>query len=385
MYDVLIVGSGYAGSIMARKFAELGKTVLILEKRKHIAGNMYDEKDKNEILVHKYGPHIAYMSSWTTYDFLSQFTEFVPYQHHVLAEIDGIEVPLPFNLNSIDKLFELKKALRLKEELINEFGMEKKVPILELRKSKNKEIRDLAEFIYEKVFLHYTTKMWGKSPEELDPSVTGRVPVHISYDDRHFTNPIQVMPKYGYTKIFEKMLNHKKIEVQLNTDALDRIKLEKGKIFFDGVEFQGRLIYTGAVDELMNMKYGELPYRSLYFKHETHAVNRLQSSPVLNWPDSRPATRRTENKLLVCQPNVEGVTSTITEYPGQYKKADKKFGEPYYPIINDVNMAKYKKYFEESKKYKNLTLIGRLAEYQYYNMEAIILATLDKFKEIKDL
>lgn len=384
-YDVLIVGSGYAGSIMARKFADLGNKVLVIERRSHIGGNMYDENDKNGILVHKYGPHIACMNEWKTYDFLSQFTEFVPYQHHVNAEIDGVEVPLPFNLNSIDRLFELKKALKLKEMLINEFGMDKKVPILELRKSKNKGIRDLAEYIYEKVFVDYTTKMWGKGPEELDPAITGRVPVHISYDDRHFTQLIQVMPKHGYTEIFKKMLKHKNIEIELNVEALDRIKLGNGKIFYMEEEFKGILVYTGAIDELMNEKYGKLPYRSLYFEHETHKVDRLQSATVINWPDNRPATRRTENKLLVCQPNIPNVTSTITEYPGEYNKKDEKWNDPYYPIIEDENIIKVEKYFKESKKYKNLILIGRLAEYKYYNMEAVILATLDKFEDIKDI
>lgn len=382
-YDVLIVGSGYAGSIMARRFADLGYRVLVIERRSHIGGNMYDEKDKNGILVHKYGPHIACMNEWKTYDFLSQFTEFVPYHHHVNAEVDGIEVPLPFNLNSIDRLFELKKALKLKEMLINEFGMDKKVPILELRKSKNKGIRDLAEYIYEKVFVDYTTKMWGKGPEELDPAITGRVPVHISYDDRHFTQLIQVMPKHGYTEIFKEMLNHKNIEIELNVEALDRIRLENGKIFYMEEEFKGILVYTGAIDELMNEKYGKLSYRSLYFEHETHKVDRLQSTTVINWPDKRPATRRTENKLLVCQPNVPNVTSTITEYPGEYDKKDEKWNDPYYPIIDDENTKKVEKYFKESKKYKKLVLIGRLAEYKYYNMEAVILTTLDKFEEIK--
>lgn len=383
MYDIIIVGSGYAGSIMARKFADMGKKVLILERRKHFGGNMYDRKDKNGILVHQYGPHIACMNEWRTYEFLSQYTEFVPYQHHVNAEIDGIEVPLPFNLNSIDKLFDLKEALKLKEMLIDEFGIDKKVPILELRKSKKKEIRDLAEYIYEKVFVDYTTKMWGKGPEEIDPAITGRVPVHISYDDRHFTQLIQVMPKDGYTEIFKKMLDHKNISIELGVEALERISLRNGKIFYEDKEFPGLLIYTGAVDELMNCKYGNLPYRSLFFEHKTHKTERLQSATVINYPDDRPETRRTENKLLVCQPNVPDVTSTITEYPGEYSKKSKKWNDPYYPIIEDENLKMVEKYFKEAKKYKNLVLIGRLAEYKYYNMEAVILATLDKFEEIK--
>lgn len=383
--QVLVIGTGFAGSVMARKFAEAGKKVLMLEKRSHIGGNMYDKKDSNGILVHQYGPHIAHFKDWRTYEYLSNFTEFVPYQHHVRAIIDGKEVPLPFNLNTIDSLFDIVKSAKIKECLIEEFGLGKKVPILELRKSPSKDIRELAEFVYEKVFYHYTKKMWGKSPEEMDPAVTGRVPVSISYDDRYFTDPIQVMPKYGYTKLFRKLLKHSNIRIKLNEDANKRLVLKDGKIYLDGKIFDGIVIYTGAIDSLFNYKLGHLPYRSLYFKHKTYRVGRLQTSAVLNWPDDRLSTRRTENKLLTCQPDVPNVTSTIVEYPGPYDEKDTKWSEPYYPIITEENNALYSKYLEESKKYPKLVLIGRLAEYKYYDMEPIILAALDKFEEIKDL
>lgn len=381
-YDVIVAGAGYAGSIMARKFAEDGKCVLLLERRDHIAGNMYDKPDENGILVHQYGPHIACMNEWKTYRFLEQFTEFVPYQHHVLAEVDGVQVPLLFNLNSIDKLFPVEKAIRLKELLIEEYGMEAKVPILKMRQSDSPEIRELAEYVYEKIFYHYTTKMWGQTPEQMDPAVTGRVPVHVSYDDRHFTQLIQVMPKHGYTKLFERMLDHPNITVRLNTDALDLVSLRDGKIYFQEEEFGGLFVFTGRTDQLFGYRFGMLPYRSLHFEHNTYPVDRLQAATVLNWPDDRPATRRTENKLLVCQPNVLDVTSTITEYPGAFDPDSDKWREPYYAIINEENNKLYEKYAEAAREYPNLVLIGRLAEYKYYNMEAVILAALKKYEDL---
>jgi len=382
MYSVIVVGSGYAGSIMARKYAEQGKKVLLMENRGHIAGNMYDSLDENGILVHKYGPHIAYMDHQRTFDFLSEFSEFVPYEHCVNADIDGIEVPLPFNLTSIDRLFDAEQAEELKTLLIDSYGMEKKIPILTLRQSENQKIRILAELIYEKIFIDYTTKMWDLTPEEVDPSVTARIPVHISYDNRHFTCPIQVMPKHGYTKLFEAMLSHPNITVKLNTNALDVISLKDDEIYYEGQKWDGTLVYTGAIDTFFGYRFGELQYRSLYFEYETHPVDRLQDSTVLNWPDKRAATRRTENKLLVCQPNVPGVTSTIVEYPGKYDKNDKKWNVPYYPIPSPKNHEQYEQYNKEAMKIKNLVMIGRLAEYRYYNMEGIITAALDKFEAI---
>lgn len=262
MYDVLVVGSGYTGSIMARQFADQGKKVLIVEKRNHIAGNMYDYKDENGILVQKYGPHIAYMNHWKTYHFLKQFTDFVHYHHHVNVEIDGIEVPLPFNLTSIDRLFDVEEASCLKNIMIEEFGMNVKVPILKMLNSSNKEIVNLAKYIYEKVFVHYTTKMWGLTPETIDPSVTERVPVHVSYDNRHFTQAIQVMPKHGYTSLFTSMLQHPNISIKLGVDSKSVLELKESCIYYEGVLFKGVVVYTGMIDELFDYRYGRLDYRS---------------------------------------------------------------------------------------------------------------------------
>lgn len=379
MYDYLVVGCGYAGAVIARKAAEDGHKVLVVERRNTVAGNMYDEKDEHGILVHKYGPHISVMNKKKVYDFLSQFTEWVPYEHRVNAEIDGKEVPLPFNLTSLEVLFP-EKAAHLKQLLVENYGMEQSVPILELRKSDNEEIRKLAEYIFEKVFLHYTVKMWGLSPDEISPSVTGRVPVRISYDNRHFQHEYQVMPKYGFTALFNNMLSHENITVCLNTNAKSVLELDyqTNKIYLYGTEFTGKVIYTGALDELMDYEFGVLPYRSLKITIESHKMNYIQNTPVLNWPDSRKQTRRTEMKRLV-QQEVEGVTTTLVEEPGEYDKDGVDFNEPYYPIIEDKCIRLYEKYKDKLSKFSDFYPVGRLADYKYYNMEDTIFRSLELY------
>lgn len=364
MYDYFIVGCGYAGAVIARKAADDGKKVMIIDRRNTIAGNMYDEKNDAGIFVHKYGPHISVMNRKEVFDFLDRFTEWVPYEHRVNAEIDGVEVPLPFNLHSLETLFPVEKADHLKKLLFEEYGEGESVPILELRKSTNDEIRALADYIFEKVFLHYTVKMWGLSPDEISPSVTGRVPVRLSYDDRHFQHKYQVMPKDGFTNLFANMLKHPNITVRLDQEATKCIRLDfdNKKIYIDGEEFGGRLIYTGALDELMDYKFGVLPYRSLKITVENHNVDYIQNTPVLNWPDTRKETRRTEMKRLV-QQVVPGVTTTLVEEPGQYNKDGKEFNEPYYPIIEDECISLYNRYKAALEGFANFYPVGRLADY----------------------
>ena len=382
MYDYIVVGAGYAGAICARRIAEeLNKKVLLVEKRNHIAGNMYDFYNTDGILVHKYGPHISVMNEKKSFDFLSRFTEWIPYHHTVMAEIDGIEVPLPFNLTSIDLLFDVEKAIQLKEKLIQEYGFGANIPILELRKSDDEQIKQLSDFIYEKVFVHYTMKMWGLTPNEIDPSVTARIPVRLSYDNKHFLHKYQVMPKHGFTSLFEKMLDHPNITIKKNTNILDILELSNGEIYLNKELFNGELIYTGALDELFGYEYGILPYRALEFEFETYNKDYIQNSTTLNWPDDRPATRRTEMKRLTGQ-KMEGKTSTITEFPGEYKKDAEKFNEPYYPIINEECIELYQKYVEKLKHYKQIIIVGRLADYKYYNMEATILRALEVSEKI---
>lgn len=379
MYDYVVVGAGYAGAVCARCLAEEGnKKVLVIDKRSHIAGNMYDEYDDSGILVHKYGPHIAVMNDQRAYQFLSRFTEWIPYLHRVNAEIDGKEVPLPISFYSIDLLFPYEKAHEIKKHLLQQFSAREAVPILEMQKDDDPVIQEFASYIYEKVFLHYTEKMWGLLPNEIDPSVTARIPVRLNYDVRHFTHQFQVMPKDGYTVLFTNMLNHPNITVELNTPASEIFQVDpstlrirqKKEIFTEGI------VYTGALDELFNYCFGQLEYRTLQFQFETHKKDYIQDTAVLNWPDQRSATRRTEMKRLT-QQKASNTTTTITEYPGAYVRSDAVWGEPLYPINNQKNTELYAKYLDLAKNIPGLIPVGRLADYRYYNMEATVLRALE--------
>lgn len=378
MFDYLIVGTGYAGAVSARMLADQGKKILMIEKRPHIAGNMYDEYDEQGILVHRYGPHISVMNTDRVYQFLSRFTQWNAYHHRVNAEIDGVEVPLPINFTSIDYLFPVEKALAIKKTLTEQYGEGANVPILEMKKNSDPMVREFAEFVFEKVFVHYTMKMWDLTPEQIDPSVTARIPVRLSYDNRHFLHKYQVMPKHGFTKLFENMLDHPNIEVRLNTLASSVLKIDEqaGTVEFEGKPFEGKVIYTGALDELFQWDMGVLPFRSLEFEFGSVNKDYIQEPTVLNWPDDRPATRRTEMKRLTGQKK-EGVTSTIVEYPGAYVKDAEKFGEPMYPINEPECMAMYEKYKARLNNLPQIIPVGRLADYRYYNMEAVIERTMN--------
>ena len=382
MFDFIVVGCGYAGAVSARLISEnLNKKVLIIEKRSHIAGNMYDEYNEIGILVHKYGPHISAMNNKKVYDFLSRFTEWIPYEHKVLAQIDDKKVPLPINLNSIKILFPEEYGV-MSRVIISEYGFGNNVPILSMMKSNINEIRDLADFLYRKVYLEYTMKMWNLNPKQIDPSVTGRIPFRVSYDDRHFLHRYQVMPKYGFTNLFKNMLNHPNISVKLDTEANEEISVDFNNqvIIYNNKKFDGKLIYTGSLDELCNYKYGPLPYRSLNFKFDNYFEDYIQPCAVLNWPDSKPATRRTEIKRLTGQilPNK---TTTITEYPGEYNKDDPNFNEPYYPILKKEHLDIYNKYVDELRRIKNFYFTGRLASYRYYNMEDAVINAMEFFND----
>lgn len=370
MYDSIIVGCGFAGAVVARELAERGgQSVCIIEKRDHIGGNCYDLYDENGILIHQYGPHIFHTAKKHVYDYLSRFTQWYDYKHEVVANIHGTYMPVPFNLNTLKMVYGETKAAELREKLIHTYGMESRVPILKLRENPDKEIQQVADYVYENIFLHYTLKQWGQTPEEIDPSVSARVPVLISEDNGYFQEPYQGMPLDGFTPLFEKLLDFPSIQVMLNTDATQLLRLENGKIYFKDEEFTGQVIFTGPIDAFFSCCYGQLPYRSLNFVFEHYEKSDYQPKAVVNYTVSEDYTRITEFKKLTGQKKPEH-TTIVKEYPIPYTG---KHGEiPYYSIVNDENMELYENYVALLKDYPNFHLLGRLAEYKYYNIDAIV-------------
>ena len=378
-YDCLVIGAGMAGAVAARELAERGgKQVLVLERRNHVGGNAYDHFDQDGVLIHQYGPHIFHTNNRRVFDYLSRFTAWRNYQHQVVANIpaaDGRqELPVPFNLVSLRAAFPPEQAAALEEKLLGTYGAERKVTILELRESSDPDLRALADFVYDHVFVRYTMKQWGQTPEEIDPNTTARVPVFLSEDCRYFQDVHQGMPLEGYTPLFQRMLDHPNITVELNTDAAARMRLEDGRVYLDGAPFAGTVIYTGAADELFGCRYGRLPYRTLDFVFETHPVDFWQSHGTVNYTVDQDYTRITEFKYLTGQ-ELPGATTIMKEYSRAYTGAE---GEvPYYAIINAGNNALYAKYRAEADRYPDFHLLGRLAEYKYYNMDAIAARALE--------
>ncbi|MGI6586961.1 MAG: UDP-galactopyranose mutase [Lutisporaceae bacterium] len=369
-WDCLVVGCGFAGAVIAREHAERGgKRVLIIDKRSHIGGNAYDSYNNDGILIHNYGPHIFHTQSSRVFDYLSRFTKWRNYSHEVLADIYGKRIPVPFNLNSLYLSFEHAKAKRLEQKLISVYGWEKRVTISELRGQTDSELLELADFIYENVFMHYTQKQWGTAPEDIDPSVTARVPILISYDNRYFQDKYQGIPAEGYTSLFEKLIDHPNIELQLNTDSASVLKLVGGKKFLNDKSFYGRVIYTGAIDELFNCCFGRLPYRTLEFLFETHEKTWYQPKGTINYTVDRPYTRITEFKHITGQ-IVPDKTTIMKEYPREYTDAGREI--PYYAIMNTENLVLYERYKELAESIDDFYLLGRLAEYKYYNMDVIV-------------
>lgn len=376
-YDAIVVGAGFAGSVLAERLANKGRQVLVIDSREQIGGNAYDYL-KDDILIHKYGPHIFHTNHKDVFDYLSNFTDWYEYEHRVVGHIKNKIVPIPFNLKSIEECFDQDKSDKLKEILKITYGEGKKIPIMELLKNEDEDIKELANFIFENVFKYYTMKQWGLEADELDSAVTARVPVNVSYDDRYFNDEYQYMPKDGYTKIFEKLLDNKNIELRLNTYSKDLISLKDGKIFFDDELFEGKLVYTGAIDELFDYSLGELPYRSLDLRLE-RKDGTYQEKATENYPcpkEERAYTRITEYKHFM-ESEREDLTYIHIEYPMAYNRNAQIGNIPYYPVFTEENDRRYKSYIELANNYENLILIGRLAEYRYYNMDAIVKKALE--------
>ncbi len=395
-YDSIVIGAGFAGAVVARELAERGgEQVLVLDRRPHIGGNCYDVADENGILIHQYGPHIFHTNSERAFRFLSRFTDWYDYRHEVVAKVGDptgtsgdtdFEIPVPFNLNTLEQVFP-EEAKELSALLIERFGEGARVPILKLREAQEPGLKKIADYVYENIFLKYTMKQWGKTPEEIDPAVSGRVPVVVSRDNRYFQDTWQGMPDKGYTALFEKLLDHPGITVRLDTDAGEVLQLkpegdnaadEAARVQFMGELYRGRIIFTGAIDELFDCRYGRLPYRSLRFDFEYLEREKFQSHGVVNYTVSEDFTRITEFKYLTGETDKAG-TTIVREYPFSYTGAA---GEtPYYAINNEDNDALYQRYRELADSL-GLTLLGRLAEYKYYNIDAIVDRALDVATEL---
>ena len=372
MKEILIAGAGFSGSVVARVLAEKGYNVTIFEQRSTIAGNAFDE-NINNIVSQKYGPHIFHTSNKEVVDFLSNYTEWFEYKHSVKGLVDGKLIPIPFNLTSLETLFDSETSDHVKDILIKEIGLEKKVPIMQLKKHNDKDIQNIGNFIFEKIFYNYTVKQWGMSPFKLNPLIMERVPVNVSYQDMYFPNDTyHIMPKKGFTPMFEKMLDHPNIKVILNTNILDKVTLKNSKIYYNGELFEGEFIYTGCIDELFNFEFGKLPYRTLDFKFEEHNVTSYQSASVVNYPNEEDFTRISEFSKFTCDP-IKDYTIIVKEYPRAHEIGD----IPYYPIEIKENISLYEKYLDLSKQYSNLHLLGRLANYKYINMDIAVLNAIE--------
>ena len=360
MFDYLIVGAGFAGAVCAERLASLGSRVLVCDRRNHVGGNAYDHYDDAGILVHRYGPHIFHTASARIFEYLSRFTLWRPYQHRVLACVEGKLLPFPINVDTVSRLY----GLALDESNIEAFYQARAERIARPRTSEEAVVSKVGRDLYEKFFRNYTRKQWGLDPSELDATVAARVPARTNRDDRYFTDEFQAMPLHGYTRMFERMLDHPNIRIALNSDYRD---LER-EIAFD------RMIYTGPIDAFFDHRYGKLPYRSLEFRFETHDREVFQSGAVVNYPNEHAYTRITEFKYLTGQRHPK--TSIVYELP-------RDDGDPYYPVPRPQNAELYRRYKALADDTPNVHFVGRLATYRYYNMDQVVcqaLALVDRLR-----
>ena len=360
MFDYLVVGAGFAGSVIAERLAAgSGKKVLIVDRRSHIGGNAYDEYDEHGILIHRYGPHIFHTNSRDVFEYLSRFTAWRQYQHRVRALVDGRLVPIPINLDTINQLY----GTAYTSFNVQQFFDSVAEPRESIRTSEDVIISKVGKELYEKFFRNYTRKQWGLDPSELDSTVIARIPVRTNRDDRYFTDTYQAMPLHGFTRMFERMLSHPNIKIMLNTDYHE----------IEGSIPYNHLVFTGPIDEYFDFRFGKLPYRSLEFKFETLNTSTHQPVAVVNYPNDYAFTRITEIKHVTGQEHPK--TTLVTEYP----KAE---GDPYYPVPRPENAALYKRYQELAERTEGVHFVGRLATYKYYNMDQVVAQSLATYSRI---
>ncbi len=364
----LVVGCGFSGATIARKLAEeFDEKVVIIDAKDHIAGNAYDYRDENGIMIHKYGSHIFHTNFENVWAFLNRFSSFNTYMHKVVALIDGVETNIPFNLRTLYDVFPHSMAERLENKLLQSFKYNQKVPILEFQKQEDEDLKFLSNYVYEKVFLHYTSKQWGTSPQDVDGAVTARVPVYISCDPRYFQDKYQGIPLEGYTNLVQKMLSHSNIEVRLNTS------------YKDVTENYDRVFYTGSIDEFFDYKYGKLPYRSVNFKLEKYHTEYYQKNAVVNYPVNYDFTRVHEYKYYLN--DVSDYTVIAKEYSEAFELGK---NERYYPIPDEKNVVLYNQYLNEAKKYPQVYFLGRLGDYKYYDMDNAVYRALELFERLRN-
>ena len=361
MFDYLIVGAGFAGAVVAERMARVfGKKVLIVDRRKHIGGNAYDHYNDDGVLVHRYGPHIFHTNSEKVFNYLSQFTGWREYEHRVLASVDSKLVPIPINLQTVNTLYDLN----LTSDQLESFFASRAEARPQIKTSEDVVVSRVGWDLYEKLFRNYTRKQWGKDPSELDAQVTARIPVRTNSDDRYFTDHYQAMPKLGYTRMFENMLDHPNITLELDCDYRDLI----GRVNYRD------LIYSGPIDEFFHFRFGKLPYRSLRFQHQTLPVEFLQPVAVINYPNEHDYTRITEFKHLTGQKHK--MTSVVYEFPASE-------GDPYYPVPTPEHASLYKRYAELAEATPGVHFVGRLGTYRYYNMDQVVAQALTLCKQLE--
>lgn len=385
MRRIIIVGSGFSGSILARKIAEeTGQKVTIVEKRPHIGGNMYDSYDEHGILLQRYGPHFLNTDHYDIIAFLEQYTEFFPHDAKLLSFIDGNYVRLPFNFRTVQQLVGANQSQNLLAKLRGSFQGRDRVPILELVEHTDSDIRTYGVLLFEKAYRTYISKMWGIQPERIDKYVLERVPMAMNYDERYLNRDFQYLPVGGFTKLFESMLDHPNITVTLNTDALEHIEIDETAraILYDGEKLDC-LIYTGAIDELFGRRYGALPYRSLDLKYEHFETESRLPAEIISYPQADGYTRSTEYRKLMYDDSGAQGTTVVTEYPLAYDPHSSRANIPYYPVVTEDSNALYQRYLAETKKYSGLFLCGRLAEFKYYNMDVCIEHALAYFADVR--
>ena len=370
--DVLVVGAGLSGAVAARVLADAGKRVLIVEQRNHIGGNCYDEIDEAGILVHRYGPHLFHTDNADAWEFMERFTPMDVYEHRVKADINGKKVSLPFSLETLYEIFPPNTASIHEDALLRNFEYGKKVTAGELLSHEEPDVRSVGQFVYDHIFKNYTIKQWDIDIEELDAGVSARVPIYMNRDTRYFTDRYQGVPRYGYTKFFNNLLDHDNIHIMLKTPAKEVFAMNDSDMYFLGDKFEGDVIYTGSLDEIFDYDEEMLPYRSVELKFETYPTESYQEAATVNYPNNYAFTRITEFRKIHPYTNSNS-TTILKEYPVAFKLG---VNERYYPITNKGTRYIYENYYHRAHGVYNFYVLGRLGEYKYYDMDDVIAESL---------